>query len=987
MAEESRRPERTTSRLMIGSTICSLLAGLPLLIVLNYGITKPIKGLLDETLPGVRVILETLGNYTGAVFMAMVLVAIFCTGVIRLSMATRIVYSFARDGGVPHSSYWNHLHPQRKTPQRVSWLVTAACMCCIFPYFWGNTIAFQWIASLGCITSNICFVIPLWMRLTQEGNFHFIAGAFKLGRLSRPLHMISIAWLLFLSLFLMFPSTFPLSKNNFNYAPIVLVVLAIMFAVSWFKARTDFTGGAKDVSRASHRIPPSRPFKDDHPRKQQPYEMENLGPLLSPTYQTTSQAVVQKFKTPVAPEKTKSRHGHNFGTNPGPQIRQQQLRQHMHRPLEPLSPPRRGPIATAKRQQLKPEIVSRGANSEKSSRLGHQQRGQHCSNLTTTSISSNQSHPSSILGIPFSESPEMISQELAIKNSNPSSSPEPDLPDAIPLAAGSSPEYSSSVRSGLLLASPFTMNTNPQGLPEISVVPPTTESTTDATTSRSGGAQSKGDASTSSITPPMTTLHHDYSGNSISSSSEALTAQPVKPPVNAIDSIFNLSVGLTSRSIEKNSNTRGQGNGFGNIRSSKDRVPTPYPSSLEDGDDCGESASAGSMTEDQSPFPTGSITLSTLHKSFSRKPQEARVETDGRSDYSIEEIIGGMDIATPQQAVSRFPTLDGYPLLKSSSTVYIGGGGEGEATVRRGGRRAATGGELHLLDMLPLSRTPAIQQSGQEDGGAFRLGGSDEEEERQDHGFIAEADDRYEEEYKHPYPVYSISKSRPHALTSDSSTLQPSQSLFRLPNRDISTAPGAIPISSLIPSFTSGAHSSDDPTSPGRPLPSLSIKQQQTQSEGRHDPIERFLLAHGALQPLRDQQQQLLADPAQQQLQRTRSVASWAQEQALIHEKRSKHRARAQASKELREQDTMATLLSMHSDDSSALLEFSSSSSSSPWSGDEPLELSRLEIVIREQDEEGDEEELGMYMDTDDIVSPSVEVESLGAGVGRPSFR
>lgn len=53
---------------------------------------------------------------------------------------------------------------------------------------------------------------------------------------------------------------------------------------------------------------------------------------------------------------------------------------------------------------------------------------------------------------------------------------------------------------------------------------------------------------------------------------------------------------------------------------------------------------------------------------------------------------------------------------------------------------------------------------------------------------------------------------------------------------------------------------------------------------------------------------------------------------------------------------------------------------------DEPLELSRLDTVIREQEEE-EEEMPGMYMDTDDILSPSIEVESLGAGVGKSPYR
>ena len=51
---------------------------------------------------------------------------------------------------------------------------------------------------------------------------------------------------------------------------------------------------------------------------------------------------------------------------------------------------------------------------------------------------------------------------------------------------------------------------------------------------------------------------------------------------------------------------------------------------------------------------------------------------------------------------------------------------------------------------------------------------------------------------------------------------------------------------------------------------------------------------------------------------------------------------------------------------------------------DELMELRRVEMVVPEKvEEEEDEEEPGLYMDTDDVLSPSLEVDSLGAGVGR----
>ncbi|KAF9352208.1 hypothetical protein BGX26_009931 [Mortierella sp. AD094] len=57
MSEEARRPERIIPKLVVGSNVIGLVLGFPLVIALNYGILQPIKGLLDEAAPAVRVIL------------------------------------------------------------------------------------------------------------------------------------------------------------------------------------------------------------------------------------------------------------------------------------------------------------------------------------------------------------------------------------------------------------------------------------------------------------------------------------------------------------------------------------------------------------------------------------------------------------------------------------------------------------------------------------------------------------------------------------------------------------------------------------------------------------------------------------------------------------------------------------------------------------------------------------------------------------------
>ncbi|OAQ36592.1 hypothetical protein K457DRAFT_12253 [Linnemannia elongata AG-77] len=321
MSEESRRPEKVLPRLITMSSLFSLIMGFPIVLGLNYGILHPIKGLLDEAVPAVDVILMTLGRPLGITFVALILTGIFFTGLARLSIASRVAYSFARDGGLPKSSYWNHLQSRRKTPQRVSWLVTAACMSGIFPFYWGDGNAFHWIASLACVATNLSF------------------GPFSLGSLSRFLHTLSILWLIFLSAVLMLPMTFPVTISNFNYTSAAVAGIVVLSGLSWWvNARFRFSGAAKDGSRAVRRIPGS-------PKYQQSFESSvyggggrsNGGP--GNGYQGQQQQQRQRQNSPsLSPETPRFLGGTLTPPSPHPHLQAHQPQPRLHHSMSPGVP-------------------------------------------------------------------------------------------------------------------------------------------------------------------------------------------------------------------------------------------------------------------------------------------------------------------------------------------------------------------------------------------------------------------------------------------------------------------------------------------------------------------------------------------------------------------------------------------------------------------------------------------------------------------------
>ncbi|KAG0051997.1 hypothetical protein BGZ90_006609 [Linnemannia elongata] len=584
------------------------------------------------------------------------------------------------------------------------------------------------------------------------------------------------------------------------------------------------------------------------------------------------------------------------------------------------------------------------------------------------------------------------------------------------------------------------------------------------------------------------------------------TSDTASHPLSAIDSIFKLGQGLSSMFTSgKNKVTASMNTGPGNnnrLRTGKNRAPTPYPGSLVDPtEDSAASDYAVSMKDDSYP-PKTVLKLSPPSPPLHPHNQGGC----GGNGYTIEDIVNNTSISLAAlPSISQFPTLDGYPLIKSSSTMDFGAEvSGGDAAAAGGDRRPSNATTIRPL-MLPLSRTPTIQTTSQVYTHTSSL---DDDHNGILKGQLAEADEFYENEYHHDYPVISISNSRLNSLIPTSGVANADVSgngLFRLPNRDIGVSStlalaltpdgGNNSGSSMIQSSSLLTHSTGPAATPTTVMaPASPNHQQQFTSHNhneikphyqssyteRHDPMERLLLLKAQQQQsnpitpndptasFTHQHLESATNTALQFLQRTRTVANWAQEQSRIQEKRARHYARTRALRELRKQDPTATL-SVRSSSGSSFSDFSelssfSTSTSSSASGSasgsgastskfvpqspqqyrhqqpsiqarstpppssssltreklvintnfgggkmpsfsrhfansngsggglvidsvmmEDIQLdhpARLEMLIQEEDED-EEEEPGLYIDTDDVLSPSMEIESLGAGVGR----
>jgi amino acid permease (GABA permease) len=241
MTEETHDAARSGPRGIVMSILVSLVAGWVLLIGLTFAIQSYDGALGSDTgVPPAQIFIDAVGASLGKVLLLVVVGAQLFCGMSSMTANSRMIYAFSRDGALPASKFWHKINPKTRTPTNAIWLAGAGAFVLGLPYLW-NATAYAAVTSIAVIGLYIAYVLPTFLRLLQGDRF--VPGPWHLGRWSRPIGIVAVAWVIFITILFMLPTVSPIAKGNFNYTPIaVLVVLG--FAGLWwlFSARKWFTG-------------------------------------------------------------------------------------------------------------------------------------------------------------------------------------------------------------------------------------------------------------------------------------------------------------------------------------------------------------------------------------------------------------------------------------------------------------------------------------------------------------------------------------------------------------------------------------------------------------------------------------------------------------------------------------------------------------------------------------------------------------------------
>lgn len=150
----------------------------------------------------------------------------------------RLCWSFARDNGIPYSKYWAKIDPELGVPLNAH-LLSCALISLLGCLYMASTTAFNSLIT-GCIAFLLfSYSVPVVCLLARKRNIKH--GPFWLGKFGAFSNIVLLGWNLFALVFFCFPAVMPVTKDNMNYASVVIVGFLLFYLGFWqFKAKKVF---------------------------------------------------------------------------------------------------------------------------------------------------------------------------------------------------------------------------------------------------------------------------------------------------------------------------------------------------------------------------------------------------------------------------------------------------------------------------------------------------------------------------------------------------------------------------------------------------------------------------------------------------------------------------------------------------------------------------------------------------------------------------
>lgn len=192
MCEEVKNPETEVPRAMLLTVCLNTLAGLLILVPICF-VLPDIQELIalpwGQPLP--YIIMSATGSAGGtfALLVPLLLLAILC-GTGCSTVASRVIWAFARDGAVPYAKHWSKISPTMHIPVNAMILSTSVQILLGLIYF-GSTAAFNAFSGVGVICLTASYATPITISLVR-GRKEVKTGKFYFGSFGACCNVVAV---------------------------------------------------------------------------------------------------------------------------------------------------------------------------------------------------------------------------------------------------------------------------------------------------------------------------------------------------------------------------------------------------------------------------------------------------------------------------------------------------------------------------------------------------------------------------------------------------------------------------------------------------------------------------------------------------------------------------------------------------------------------------------------------------------------------------
>jgi amino acid transporter len=155
----------------------------------------------------------------------------YACGLACVTSASRMMYAFARDGGLPASNFLSHIDTKTRTPTYAIWVSVVLALLTSYTGNIGKAFGLQVdiflvLATACAVFLYISYVIPVAAGIFAEGKTWTVKGPFNLGVWSKPIAIVASLGVLVLATTGFFPPNFPVF--------VLTLAMLIILPILWF---------------------------------------------------------------------------------------------------------------------------------------------------------------------------------------------------------------------------------------------------------------------------------------------------------------------------------------------------------------------------------------------------------------------------------------------------------------------------------------------------------------------------------------------------------------------------------------------------------------------------------------------------------------------------------------------------------------------------------------------------------------------------------